>query len=99
MTGCRQRFAGERCRLSTIALLVLLAACTPWASAEDLKMEDVVAKHLDSIGTVDSRAASKSRIIQGTSAFKIRVGGGGEMHGTSSIVSDGRKSVFMLKLP
>ena len=65
--------------------------------AADMKPEDLVAKHLDSIGTADVRAA-KSRIVQGTSLFKIRVGGGGELSGTSALVSEGRKSVLMIKL-
>ena len=32
------------------------------------------------------------------SQFKIRVGGGGETPGTSALVSEGRKSVLMVKL-
>ncbi|MGH9498044.1 MAG: hypothetical protein ACRD3L_02785 [Terriglobales bacterium] len=65
--------------------------------AEDMKPEDVVARHLDSIGTAAARAGVKSRIVQGTSLFKIQVGGGGELQGTSALVSEGRKSVLMVK--
>ena len=70
----------------------------PVVFAADMKAEDVVARHLDSIGTAEARAAAKSRIVQGTSLFKILVGGGGELQGTSALVSEGRKSVLMIKL-
>ena len=63
-----------------------------------MKPEELVAKHLDSIGTADARSGAKSRIVQGTSLFKIRIGGGGELTGTSALVSEGRKSVLMIKL-
>jgi hypothetical protein len=67
--------------------------------AADPKVEDIVARHLDSIGTTEARAASKTRVVQGQSEFKIRVGGGGSrLPGTSGLVSDGRKSVLLIKL-
>jgi hypothetical protein len=36
--------------------------------------------------------------VQGTSRYKILVGGGGELQGTSALVSEGRKTVVMIKL-
>lgn len=83
----------------TATLALALGASALPANAADTTAEEVVAKHLDSIGTAEVRAAGKSRIIQGTSAFKIRVGASGELQGTSAMVSEGRKSVLMLKLP
>jgi len=67
--------------------------------AADLKPEDIVARHLNSIGSTERRAASKTRVVQGQAEFKIRVGsGGGGLPGTSGLVSDGRKSVLLVKL-
>jgi len=80
-----------------MAVSAIVAASAAPMRAADMKPEDVVAKHLDSIGTADLRAA-KSRIVQGTSLFKIRVGGGGELSGASALVSEGRKFVLMIKL-
>jgi hypothetical protein len=80
-----------------MAVSAIVAASAAPMPAADMKPEDVVAKHLDSIGTADLRAA-KSRIVQGTSLFKIRVGGGGELSGASALVSEGRKFVLMIKL-
>jgi len=52
--------------------------------AADLNPEDIVARHLDSIGTTKARTASKTRVVQGQAEFKIRVGGGGSgLPGTS----------------
>lgn len=78
--------------------VLFLAATPPLIRAADMKAEDVVARHLDSIGTAEARATAKTRIVQGTAQFKMRVGGGGELAGTSALVSEGRKSVLMIKL-
>ena len=67
------------------------------AYAADMKPEDVVAKHLDSIGTAEARSAVKSRAIQGTLRFKILVGGAGEAVGTWGRVSAERKTNFVMR--
>ncbi len=85
-----------RSRITWVALL-LTAASSLMCGAE-MKAEDVVARHLDSIGSAQARSAVHSRILQGTSRFKMLVGGGGELQGTSALVSEGRKAVLMLKL-
>ena len=63
-----------------------------------MKPEDLVAKHLDSIGTAEVRAGSNRESCRARRSFKIRIGGGGELSGTSALVSEGRKSVLMIKL-
>jgi hypothetical protein len=63
-----------------LTTVVVLTASSAVMRAADMKSEDVVAKHLDSIGTAEVRAAAKSRVVQGTSLFKIRIGGGGRTH-------------------
>ena len=84
--------------LGRFVMATIVMAASLIASAADMKPEELVAKHLDSIGAAEVRAAAKSRIVQGTSRFKIRVGGGGEVGGTSALVSEGVKSVLMIKL-
>jgi len=93
-------------RLRFIALRVALAVTTLLLSidpfpvrAADMKPDELVIRHLDAIGTAEARAATKTRIVQGTALFKIQVGGGGVLAGTSALVSEGRKSVLMIKLP
>jgi hypothetical protein len=80
-----------------VTLALLQAVVCSWLLAADMKPEDLVAKHLDSIGTTEVRKAAKSRAIQGTARFKILVGGAGELTGNSGIVSEQRKSDLVLK--
>ncbi|HSS97323.1 MAG TPA: hypothetical protein VLK33_09845 [Terriglobales bacterium] len=65
--------------------------------ASDMKPEEVVAKHLDSIGTPAARAAIKNRVVQGSAKFKLIVGGSGELDGKGGLVSEQRKGNFVLK--
>ncbi|MGA9907569.1 MAG: hypothetical protein WA412_00240 [Candidatus Sulfotelmatobacter sp.] len=81
----------------TFVLALSLAAFVDSAHAADLKAEDIVAKHLDSIGTREARAAVKSRAVQGKLRFKILVGGTGEVEGSWGRVSEGRKSTFVMR--
>ncbi len=67
------------------------------AQATDKKPEEIVAKHLDSIGTSEARAAVRSRAVKGTLRFKILVGGAGESVGSWGRVSQQRKSNFVMR--
>ncbi len=79
------------------ALVLFVTGLFYSAHAADMKPEDVVAKNLDSIGTAQVRAANKSQVVQGTSHFKVVVGGGGVLEGSAGIVSEERKSTLVLK--
>ena len=94
----RQMSGSVKCIVGIMAVVALRVAIVPVLHAAEMRPEEIVARHLDSIGTAEVRAGAKSRIVQGTSHFKIRVGGGGELQGTSALVSEGRKSVLMIKL-
>jgi hypothetical protein len=80
--------------------LVLALSFAGWfcsAHAADTKPEDIVAHHLDSIGTAEARAAVRSRAVQGTLRFKVLIGGNGEVVGTWGRVSEQRKSNFVMR--
>ena len=64
------------------------------AEEEKLKAEDIVARHLASIGTAEARAAVKNRLVGGTVQLINRVGGSGELAGKINIISEGRKIRF-----
>lgn len=89
-----------RVRITTSVLycaaLVVCLGATPVLAA-DLKPEDVIARHLDSIGTPEARAAAKTRVMEGAAHFKTLVGGNGLLDGKAVIVSDDRKLQLMLK--
>lgn len=69
------------------------AAAPPGPVADKMKVEEVIAKHLASIGTPEARVAVKSRIIQGTTQATFRVGGTGAAQGGSVLASTGDKSL------
>jgi len=82
----------------TTLLTVLYFAAGPIsARAEDLKPEDIVTHHLNSIAPAEVRAALKSRVVQGTLKFHILVGGGGDVSGTWGRVSEQRHSNFVMR--
>jgi len=64
-----------------------------------MKPEELVAKHLDSIGTAEVRAAAKTRTVQGAASFRILVGGSGKTEGTTGMVSEGNKVRLIMRFP
>jgi hypothetical protein len=82
-----------------VVLGLSLAVFTYAAIAADDKAQEIIGKNLDSIGTAQARAANKSQLAQGTSKFKVMVGGGGELSGSAGIVSEARKATLVLKFP
>lgn len=84
--------------LFSILVLILLSSLALPSYAADMKPEEIVTKHLDSVGTAQARAAAKSRVVEGTVAYKILVGGAGNLDGKSVLVSQEQKLQFMMKL-
>lgn len=63
---------------------------------DKLKPEDVVAKHLESIGTAEVRAKQKSHIILGVATGTFRLGGSGTSQGGAVLASQGEKSLVSI---
>ncbi|PWT83051.1 MAG: hypothetical protein C5B44_01175 [Acidobacteria bacterium] len=90
-------------RWLTIAFLTFssLAAFTPHTlssglapSLDKLKAEEVIARHLESIGPADKRAAVTTRIIAGTSLVIFRTAPTGQAAGRAVLASDGLKTLI-----
>jgi len=62
----------------------LIAASTP---DDKIRVEDVVLKHLEAIGTDEARRPSRSRIVAGSSLMNLRTGGRGNVTGPALIAS------------
>ena len=96
----------HRC-LSTIALLSLSIFCSlssiqsAPAPAQNQKItsEEIIARHLDSVGTADARPRASTRIAVGETKFIARVGGSANVDGQAMMVSSGAKLRFGIKLP
>lgn len=80
-------------------VLIGFLAITSLAFAADLKPEELVAKHLDSVGTAEARKGIKSRVVQGTVQYTILVGGAGTQEGKAVLVSEQNKIHLLFKFP
>lgn len=85
----RQKTSWAFAPLAPILLACFLPSLPLSAKDEKLKPEELVAKHLASIGSPEARAAVKSRLVAGTSQVIRRLGGVGQMEGRGNILSSG----------
>jgi hypothetical protein len=79
--------------------LVLVSSAFQSSKSEKLKAEEVIAKHLESIGTAKARAGVTTRIIAGTSQVIIRTTPPGQAVGKAVLASEGVKSLFGMSFP
>jgi len=70
--------------------LLLFFGLSASAKKPKLKPEDLVAKHMDSIGPIESQGRS-SCIADGNGVLAILRGGGGTLRGPAKFLSEGRK--------
>ena len=66
---------------------------------EKLKPEALLAKHVESIGSPEARAAVKSRVMAGSAEVIFRLGGQGQMVGSGNLVSSGPMVRFGVVFP
>ena len=82
-----------------VAFLFIAAArvaIIPVTAEQKMKPEELVAKHLDSIGTAEARAAARNRIINGISELTLKQGGTGNLVGSALMASEGDKNLLMM---
>jgi len=79
------------------AVIFVLFLGTAALAGSELKPEEVLQRHLDSIGTSEARS-TKSRVMEGTATYKLLVGGSGQIEGKSVMVSEGNKLHMLLKI-
>ena len=89
-----------RAALSVAIILPCLASPRLSSAATEVKLEDILAGHLASMGDAATRAAAKSRVFEGTTQFKVVAGGAGKStDGQTVIVSEEHKVQLMMKFP
>jgi hypothetical protein len=76
--------------LSPVALSLLFAALAAVGDTK-FRVDELVAKHLNSIGSAEARSAVKSRAAQGTVAFNERISGTVHLDGAATLLSLGPK--------
>jgi len=87
----RTHFMGKL--LVFVTLTVFLSTTS---LAQKLTAEEVIAKHLESLGSAEARASVKSRVMQGTVLATVRIGGAGELKGGAVMASQGPMSLIGL---
>ena len=106
----QRRGAVFHLRLSIVALWSLSIFCSLSsilsgpscsASAQDKKLtaEELIARHLESIGNGEARTKASTRVTSGEVKFIARLGGSANIDGQAMMVSTGAKLRFGLKLP
>ena len=83
--------------LNLIVLMsALLSAISP-AQTSKLTWEEILAKHLESIGSAEARAAVQSRLAEGTVQFGEIIFGTVKIPGTAELLCQGRKTKTALR--
>jgi hypothetical protein len=86
-------------RLSAIASIALMLSITNYAQDKKLTVEELIRRHLDSIGSEQARAIPNNRVVSGKVKLISRVGTASNIEGQAAIASSGTKLRFSLAFP
>ena len=75
--------------IAFILLLLFMGHARP--VDDKIKLEDLIAKHLESIGTAEARRSGRSRIVAGGSVMNLKTGGRGNASGAALLASQDGK--------
>src|SRR5512142_3094971 len=87
--------------LNVIIAVLVVSFCCPVTHASDqpkLTAEELVARHLASIGDTAARNTAKSRGVAGPLVFHMSRSGAGSAEGKATFLSDGRKLRLVMTL-
>jgi hypothetical protein len=65
------------------------------SAADKITVDELVAKHLDAIGTAEARSSNRSRVVAGSSLMNLKTGGRGNSSGPALLAS--QKNRVLLK--
>src|SRR5438477_5115662 len=85
-------------RFCALSWLAVIAMTLPFSSlaSDKIQPEEIIAKHLDSIGPAETRASVHSRIAAGTVVAILRSPGTAKFSGRAVMASDGIKNMIGL---
>jgi len=78
-------------------LLAVVSSATQNCLSQEAKKptpDEIIASHLESIGTAEARSAFKSVVAQGTVTVNVRIGGSGKGTGGAVVASQGPMSLM-----
>lgn len=85
-------------KMTTLIALCVLSILPATVAAQKMKVEDVIAKHLESIGAEETRASIKSRVLIGEVKLRVKGGRLGETGGPVVMASEGEKHLIGMTL-
>ena len=77
--------------------LTLLGQNSEAAHADKITVDELISKHLDSMGTAHARATAGSRLVAGTTHVTFRSRGVAQADGGAVLASDGPRSMVTMK--
>lgn len=80
-----------------LSVLVAKPASSNPAQNEKLSPEQIVERHLNSLGSEDARRNVKTRICEGSGELEILKGGFGKMHGPAGYVAEGVRQALEIQ--
>src|SRR5215471_15496237 len=95
LTPLRQ-FVGSSAKtfLAGLIIAVALALSAKTAASDDkIKIEELISKHLESLGSSEARRV-RARVVRGITRLAVLIGGAGNVSGNSLLVSTGPKMRF-----
>lgn len=69
------------------------------ARPDKMPVEEILAKHLESIGTAEDRAATKNMIATGVVGLSLHAGGKGQAEGRALMASEGMRNLVVWEFP
>ena len=86
---------------SSFAVMIAVILSSGLASAQEKKLtlEELIAQHLESIGSVQARAFLKNRVLTGSVKLVSRVGEAGVLNGDAAIAFSGVKLRYSMRFP
>ena len=72
-------------------MVLMIKGISLGSSPVKMEWDELVAQHLESIGSAEARAAVKTRAMKGSASVIFRLGNSGRLAGEGSILSSGRK--------
>jgi hypothetical protein len=82
-----------------VAVALLLFSAVAGFAADKLTLDELTAKHLESIGTPQARSAPDGREFDGVAVTRIIVGGTGTLQGPAALISKGQDVRITMTFP
>lgn len=95
-------FTAKHLLAAFLLMLIVIPTASPSRAGSDedkITAEQIIAKHLDSIGTATARASITSRVILGKTVAVARIGGSGQTAGQAVLASRGNNSLVGMAFP